>query len=120
MADVAAAGTVWTVSPRQSLDFIERVLRRRLADEDSVTLAAGDERQDRQLRRLYQRLRSDPWLDVFLGVGEADGVHYLAVSPAALLGIGQSRGLAYRLTPTSAKLIRRRAVHGWWGSPKVR
>ena len=93
-------GTVITISPRESLDKVERHSRTRIERDGVVEVAAGtsDGRQIRQLRRLTSRLAADPDLDVFYGE-RTDGNTYVTVHERA--NRASRRGL------------------GSWGDPKT-
>jgi hypothetical protein len=77
-------GTAITISPRESLDKVERLTRTRIERDGVVAVAAdtSDGRQVRQLRRLTSRLADDPDLDVSCGE-RTDGTTYLTVYPRA-------------------------------------
>jgi hypothetical protein len=94
--------TVITLSPRMPLDDAERVVRGRLERDEQAAVAGKDQRQVRQLRRLADRLRDGPAVEVHLWRGQADGVTYLTIAGPV------------------ASRIRGRTVVGWWGLPKVR
>lgn len=85
-------GSVITISPRQSLDSIEQLVRARVERDGGVELAAttSDTRQLRQLRRLAHRLRADRHLACFSFPGTVDGGTYLIVLDAAVEVTGWS------------------------------
>jgi hypothetical protein len=77
------AGTVVTISPRESLGKLEQLARSRVERDGVAELAAkaADRRQVRQLRRLGHRLSDDPGIRV-LWTEPDDGAVYLTVLPA--------------------------------------
>lgn len=75
---------VITLSPRESLPRVERLIRARLARDGIVDFAAktADRRQVRHLRLLAHRLAADESLWVFGLTDRGDGGTYATVVPA--------------------------------------